>query len=111
MTDIALRPQTTLMHIIWLVTVIAVTGVDFVCRCQVALFARRNSMQTKQWKAGHVMLETYLPGPAVFVMTFLTVITYLSPVDIIRTMAAGTFDGELFLVNYGDSIHRLVSAP
>ena len=100
MTQVASRPQTTFVYIIRLVTDIAVTGFHFVRWRQVALFAWRYSMQTKQWKSGHVMLETYFPSPTIFVMTFLTAITFLSPVDIIRAMTAETRDCKLFLINF-----------
>jgi len=100
MTLLATRPQTVPVHIIRLVTDMAVTGFHFERRCQVALFARRNGVQAKQRKPGHVMLETYLSGPTIFIMTFLTVFPFLAPVDIIRAVTAETPGCKFFLVNF-----------
>ena len=100
MTQLTALAQAAFMHIIRLMTDIAFTGRHFVRRRQVTFFARRYSMQTEQWKIGHIVLETHLPAPTIFVMAFLTALTFLSPVNIICSMTTETLHCKLFLVNF-----------
>jgi hypothetical protein len=98
MTRFAARTQAVFMHIIRLMTDIAFTRCRFVCRREVALFARRYGMQPEQWKPRHIVFETHL-APAVFVMAFLAAFPNLPAVYIICPMATETFGCKFFLVN------------
>ena len=100
MTQPAIRTHALLVHIIRLVTDMAVSGSRFICRGQVTLFARRDGMQAEQRESGHVMFETYLSCPSTFVMAFPALFSFLTPVHIILAVTAETLDCQLFPVNF-----------
>jgi len=55
-------------------------------------------MQTEQRESGHIVFESNLPGPAIFVMAFFTTFAFLSPVNIIRAVTTEALCFKLFLV-------------
>lgn len=84
----ATRPKPLLVDIIFPVTRMAITGCCLEYRSQVTLFARSYRVHPVQRKAGHGMIETDLPTPAVFIMACFAALTLLPLVDIIRRMTA-----------------------
>ena len=99
MAEFATLPKAQLMYIIRLVTNAAVTCCRFKFRIQVAFLAGRHGMQADQGKACHVMLETDALTPTIFIMALFTLLSFLSLVDIILSMATETAQRKLFSVS------------
>ena len=66
---------------------------------QMAFFAGHRGVQAKQGEAGQVMIENNTVAPAGHLMAALTLLAFLSVVNIIRLVAAETGDRQVFIVN------------
>jgi hypothetical protein len=99
MTQLTVRAQVTFMYIIRLMTNTAFTRCRLVCRCQMALLARGNCMQTEKREIGHIVFETHFPAPTMFVMAFFTTLPLLTLVNIVRPMTTQAVRCKFFLVN------------
>jgi len=84
------------VDIIFLVTVVAVTGCRLEYRGQMTLLAWSYRVHPVQREAGHGMIETDPFTPAVLIMACITLLSFLALVDIIRRMAAETTCSQAF---------------
>lgn len=66
---------------------------------QMAFFTGHRGVQAKQGEAGQVVIENNTVAPAGHLMAALTLLAFLSLVNIIRLVAAETGGREVFIVN------------
>ena len=66
---------------------------------QMAFFAGHRGVQAKQGEAGQVVIENNTVAPAGHLMAALTLLAFLSLVNIIRLVAAETGGRQIFIVN------------
>ena len=87
MTKTALRTQPSFVHVIRLMAIIASHRRLLVRRRQMAFLTGRYRMQPDERETSEVMIEKHLRPPALLVMTSLTLLSFLSPMNVIRLMA------------------------
>lgn len=92
----ATRANPLLVDVIFPVACPAITGCCLEYSGEMALFARSYRMHSVQREAGHGMIETNLPTPAVCIMTCFALLSFLPLVDIIRRMTAVAVCSQVF---------------